>query len=241
MGTDELERVLGAARTASDNVAAMADAADTMSKASSEISTEVLRASGIVERAVEESGGSRTRVDELSKSASAIGSIVAMIEDVAGQTNMLALNATIEAGRAGDAGRGFAIVAKEVKDLASQTKNATRSIEERVQGLQGSSGAAADSLRGVTETLGQVHSISTSIQSAVERQDSVTEDVRSNTHGAAQLVSELTEGIETVTQVSERTSTASSEILDASSGLSELAEKLRAEVGDFVHQVRGDS
>jgi|GEM_PF-1389232 len=240
-GAVELDKVVGAARTASQNVAAMADAADSLSTASREISDEVLRANGVVDRAVVASSGGSERVTELTRTSAAIGSIVAMIDEVAEQTNMLALNAAIEAARAGEAGRGFAIVATEVKALAGQTSEATKRIEERVEGIQDSSGAAVDSLREVADTLAEVHSISSSIQAAVERQHAVTDDVRHNTHGAAHLVNELTEGIETVSQVSERTSAASKEILDASGGLSKLAERLRAEVDEFVHQVRGDA
>lgn len=239
-GTQELEKVVAAAHTASENVAAMANAADSLSHASREISEEVLRANGVVDRAVDESSGGRERVAELSVSSEAIGSIVAMIDEVAEQTNMLALNAAIEAARAGDAGRGFAIVATEVKALAGQTSESTKRIEGRVESIQGTSRAAVESLRDVADTLAEVHTISSSIQDAVERQHAVTDDVRHNTHGAARLVNELTTGVEAVSQVSERTSAASREILEASGGLSRLAERLRAEVDEFVHQVRGD-
>ncbi len=75
-------------------------------------------------------------IRELSQAAARIGDFIGLISNIASQTNLLALNATIEAARAGDAGKGFSVVASEVKELASQTAKATDEIESQISAIQ---------------------------------------------------------------------------------------------------------
>jgi hypothetical protein len=91
------------------------------------------------------------RVSELSKVAGRIGDVVELINTIAEQTNLLALNATIEAARAGEAGRGFAVVASEVKALAEQTSKATGEIGQQITGIQA---ATQDSVNAIKESPG---------------------------------------------------------------------------------------
>ena len=89
------------------------------------------------------------RIGQLSRAAQQIGEVVKLITAIAEQTNLLALNATIEAARAGEAGRGFAVVASEVKSLASQTAKATDEISCHISGIQS---ATQDSVNAIKET-----------------------------------------------------------------------------------------
>jgi methyl-accepting chemotaxis protein len=86
--------------------------------------------------AVDQARKTNNRVGELSKAAARIGDVVVMINTLAGQTNLLALNATIEAACAGEAGRGFTVVASEVKALAQQTAKATEEISLQIKSIQ---------------------------------------------------------------------------------------------------------
>ena len=109
----------------------------------------------MVERATEIAQNADQLVGQLSSGASRIGDVVKLIRAIAEQTNLLALNATIEAARAGEAGRGFAVVASEVKTLASQTAKATEEIATQIGAIQGSTAQAVEAIRQISRRDGR--------------------------------------------------------------------------------------
>ncbi len=118
--------VAAASEEASTNVQSVASATEQLSSSVNEISRQVQESARMATEAVGQARITNDRVSELSKAASRIGDVVELINTIAEQTNLLALNATIEAARAGEAGRGFAVVASEVKALAEQTVQGDR-------------------------------------------------------------------------------------------------------------------
>ena len=131
----------------------------------------------------------------MSDSAAKIGEVVALINSIAEQTNLLALNATIEAARAGEAGKGFAVVASEVKQLASQTARATEDISARVAGIQKATGDTVQSIGRIVETIDSIRSISAAIAGAVEEQSVTTQEIAGNTQLAADGSATVTQNI----------------------------------------------
>ncbi|MER2606480.1 MAG: nitrate- and nitrite sensing domain-containing protein [Siculibacillus sp.] len=189
-----------------------------------EIADQIGRSSTLTRDTVDRAGESRAAIDGLSRVTADIDAIVSTITQIAEQTNLLALNATIEAARAGDAGRGFAIVAQEVKGLAGQTARSTEEIGRKVAEIQGATRRAVGSIGAITDAIGTLDGVSSAIAAAMEQQraamtgfsESVSrtnvavDDVAARMIDIAERVSLSTRSAETVTAVSD-TMRASSE------------------------------
>ena len=118
------------------------------------------------------------KVESLAQQTNKIGSIVSTIDEIAAQTNLLALNAAIEAARAGEAGRGFAVVADEVRALASRTTASTKEISDMIQSIQNDAGAATTSIKASVENMdtiaGDAQDIITTLSNINDRVTDVT-------------------------------------------------------------------
>src|SRR5207253_7822042 len=137
------------------------------------------------------------RINELSQAAGRIGDVVKLITAIAEQTNLLALNATIEAARAGEAGRGFAVVASEVKQLASQTAKATEEISAQIAGMQTATQDSVAAIKEIGGTIGRISDIASTIAAAVEEQGAATNEIARNvgeaSKGTAQVATSITD------------------------------------------------
>ena len=155
-----------------------------------------------------------SKIESLAKQTHEIGSIVSTIDDIAAQTNLLALNAAIEAARAGEAGRGFAVVADEVRALASRTTKSTQEISKMVKNIQ-------DEAKLATE----------SINSSVTNMDQVAEDAQSIMQVLQDITTHVTEVNNQVTQIA----TATEEQTTATSEISSNAQNVNTASGDVTH------
>ncbi|MGA9705827.1 MAG: methyl-accepting chemotaxis protein [Pseudomonas sp.] len=193
-----------------------------------------------IERLATEVGNSTVAMGDLKRESDKIGSVLDVIKSVAQQTNLLALNAAIEAARAGEAGRGFAVVADEVRSLAQRTQKSTEEIEELIVGLQSGTQQVAtimdnsrsltdssveltrragSALGNITRTVSTIQAMNSQIATAAEQQSAVAE--------------EINRSVLNVRDVSEQTSAASEETAASSAELARLGIYLQTLVGRF--------
>ncbi len=236
--------VAGGMEQASQNLTSVAAATEQMTATVGEIAGNADRARTITGKAVAQTEGISTLMQDLGKAARDIGKVTETITSISAQTNLLALNATIEAARAGAAGKGFGVVATEIKELAKQTAHATEDIKAKIEHIQTSTAGTIADIAKISSVIREVSDIVTTIAGAIEEQSVVMHDIAQNVVKASRGVSEASEQVGQASSVTagiardvaetgeavKRTSEASSQIEHSAVDLSKVAEQLKAVV-----------
>lgn len=193
-----------------------------------------------IEQLANEVENANSVINVVREDSDAIGTVLDVIRGVAEQTNLLALNAAIEAARAGEQGRGFAVVADEVRTLASRTQKSTNEIQTMIEKLQAGihnavstmeqgreragetvkqASSAGESLSTITSSVSTINEMNTQIASAAEEQTGVAEDINRN--------------IIDINQISDQNAQGANQILDASENVQRLSKELNSVVSRF--------
>ena len=226
------------ATQASQSSLIVANATEEMSLSIAHVAEQIGSAARIAQEASQNAAATDAVVSDLIADTETIEDVVGLIARIAGQTNLLALNATIEAARAGAAGRGFAIVASEIKNLASQTGDAAKEVAEKIARARCSSGSAASALTGIARIIGQVNDIAGSVATAMDQQATTTSQIAQSTSQAADGSQNVAQIIAQVHDGVGATGRAAQETLRAAANLNRQADTLKVSVDDFLSTVR---
>ena len=227
--------VAAAAEQVSRNVQTVAAGAEQMGASIREISQNANEAARASNEAVEQSERTRITVVDLGTSSQEIGAVVKVITSIAEQTNLLALNATIEAARAGEAGKGFAVVASEVKDLAAESARAAEDIARRIDVNRSQTESAVAAISGIGEIIATINDYQLTIASAVEEQTATTTEMSRSVTEAATGSGEIAQNIVGVASAAVASSDVVAQMGTAVQELAMMSADLRERVASFVY------
>ncbi len=200
----------------------------------------VSRTIDTITRLAEDVEQSATVLGVLEQDSAAIGKVVDVIRGIAEQTNLLALNAAIEAARAGEQGRGFAVVADEVRTLASRTQESTRDIHAMIERLQSAAHDAVSAMehgrqsaQASVEQAGEAGTALHAIAEAVQTISDMNTQIASATEEQSQVVEEINQNVATITEVNELTVDGMNNTAQMSDRISNMASNLRLIAGQF--------
>ena len=236
--SQQANAVASASEEASTGVQTVASAAEQLSQSIQEISRQISRTSQATQAAGQRADSSSESIRKLSQGAQLIGDVINMIDDIAEQTNLLALNATIEAARAGDAGKGFAIVASEVKSLATQTGQATEEISQQIGGMQESTSETVAAIEGLVQVTEEINQMAAGMASAIEEQTAATTEIARNVEQAAEGTREVASNIGGVHEAAASSSASAAQLASVAQQLSAQSTALHREFDGFLTRLR---
>jgi methyl-accepting chemotaxis protein len=225
--------VSAAAGLVSQHVQTVAAGADEMGVAIREIATSATQAASVSAQAAQTAERTNEIVAMLGQSSAEISDVVRTITAIAEQTNLLALNATIEAARAGEAGKGFAVVASEVKDLAQETARATEDITRRIGTIQRETGLAVAAIGEITEVTARINDHAATIAAAVEEQTATTNEMARSVAEAAYSANDIAGTITSVAEAADATATGATETQATAQELARMAGDLHQTISVY--------
>lgn len=227
--------VAAAAEEASTNVSTVAASTEELTASINEITKRVNESAAKAGEAAKQAESTNAAVTSLKLAADKIGEVVKLINEIAEQTNLLALNATIEAARAGEAGKGFAVVASEVKNLAGQTAKATDEIRLQISEMQQATDVSVTSIQSIAETIMELNNIASGVAAAVEEQAAATHEIARSIEQVSEGTNEVTRNIASVSQAAAETGSSSQEVLATARELGKQSNILQTQMDEFLH------
>jgi methyl-accepting chemotaxis protein len=239
VATVEIREAANLVTTTEASMTAIRPGTAQLANSIAQVSVEVNIASNATGKAVERSAIASQHITALQNAAEHVGSIVGIIDEIASQTQLLALNATIEAARAGEYGRGFSVVAGEVKSLANQTTKFTGDIAAQISEIQNATKYASDHITDMGKMIGDISTASTTISTAIQEQTASTSDISrsiADIAGQSQRAATSVAKAETAMMAA---GVSAREVAESSEHVRMQSDILRRDFAQFLNQIRG--
>jgi methyl-accepting chemotaxis protein len=235
---EEVQVINNASETMSKDISTVASATEELSSSVSQISHLVEKSQQIATQAVDRAQAMNGSVTRLSDGSKKIEQVIGLINVIAEQTNLLALNATIEAARAGEAGKGFAVVASEVKNLSNQTSSAVDNIVALISEIQKEVNGAVTAASDIDNVINQIDEISSGIASAVDEQASATREISQTVTLSSDNCNEIAQRVQDVSTALTQANQLMRLVLEGATQVDQESSHLSEKVNDFLDNIR---
>ncbi|MEO0411692.1 MAG: nitrate- and nitrite sensing domain-containing protein [Pseudomonadota bacterium] len=232
----EIDGANAATNSAAQSSQSIAAAAEEMTVSLSEVTQQVAATQSLVESTSTEARTVSESLSGLTDAAQRIAQVVTIISDIAEQTNLLALNATIEAARAGEAGKGFAVVASEVKMLANQTSSSLEDIRKGVSLMENEVENAVTRVQSIAQKTEELSERSTTVSEAVSQQSGVTQEIAQSIQSASSNVEQVVQKIGRLTEENKSMLGRSKEISSLSEAMQEGVSALQTRLVSVIQE-----
>ncbi len=233
--------ILGACEAGNASVQTVAAAAEELSASSKEIGSQVEVVASRARSAVTAAEKAAETLGVLSATSTNIREATKFINDIAEKTNLLALNATIEAARAGESGKGFSVVAQEVKALAEQTGKASSEIERHIEAMHDVANVSVEAIDGIVRMIGEVSANTNAMAEALEEQGEAIREVTESITSAARSTDAISTNMDRVRGRADSTNSAAEVVLQTSTALDRESADLRSTISTFIQNLRKSS
>jgi PAS domain S-box-containing protein len=226
--SDTIASTAGQAAQIVLNAQSVATAIEEMSSTINDISENVSNATAVANGAVAIARETNATIEQLDNGSRQVGDIIRVIESIADQTNLLALNAAIEAARAGEQGRGFAVVADEVRKLATDSQRAIKEINDKVRGIVSGTAASISAITRISSVIDQISAIQSSIATAVEEQAATTRNIAGISAQTAAGSLQIAKSVNDIIAMADNSLNLATNVAQCSTQLSTISQELGA-------------
>jgi methyl-accepting chemotaxis protein len=220
------------------NTHTVAIASQQLSTSIDEINQQIMEAGNARRKTIDHANTTSQEIQQLQTATMRIGEVIPLINDIAKETNILALNATIEAVRAGEAGQGFAAVARQIKNLSAQTAKANEIVAQQIEVLRNVTERTTSALNKVVNVIGESNGVSSGIIAAITQQRAATQEISRNVQEVVTTASTVWHNLGIVSGATTENRDIAGNVLNIAGGLTREAKTLETEVEKFLTTVR---
>jgi methyl-accepting chemotaxis protein len=233
----QAETALQSSRGAAQSASVVASTTDELRSSIIEINQQLSRTTGIIRDVVGDAGCANDDMNSMSSAVQSIATVLELISSIASRTNLLALNATIEASRAGAAGKGFEVVASEVKSLSVQTAQATEEISKRNTEVQNSAQRATVALNTIRRKIDGLDSVAGIVAVAMEEQGAATAAIALSVASVSSDAYQVTSALDKVAGSAATTKLAAENLLGVARRVERAVEAVQSDVANYFAEI----